>query len=363
MIAIISTIHGAGFGSEAVLDYLLRGWSRAYPPLQIITPMPSRIAETAQLLGWPVIPLETKRDSLWCNFQALRKVIRQLQHCESVHAWHARGFELAWRLGRKLGIPATGTLHDHPKSYYHGFGRRWLIRNSANHFSELVCVSQAVAGTLGPAGIQVPWRVIYNGLHNAPMSPREVSRNTKPVQIGFLGMYSSVKGFEIVMHWIEHMTADNVHWNLYGEVCSAWKNIAAKIGDRYPDKISFQGRQKTESIFSDNDVIVHPSTKFDSLPTTIMEAARAGLPCVASSIGGAPEILDHDRTGFLFDPAKPDDGSFFVRALVSDLDLRRRMGLEARKKYEACFQIRQMVERYQLFWRALSVNKVQLAPV
>ena len=106
------------------------------------------------------------------------------------------------------------------------------------------------------------------------MSPREVSRNTKPVQIGFLGMYSSVKGFEIVMHWIEHMTADNVHWNLYGEVCSAWKNIAAKIGDRYPDKISFQGRQKTESIFSDNDVIVHPSTKFDSLPTTIMEAAR-----------------------------------------------------------------------------------------
>lgn len=88
------------------------------------------------------------------------------------------------------------------------------------------------------------------------------------------------------------------------------------------------------------------STTFDSLPTALIEAARAGIPCVASSAGGAAEIVEDCISGFVFDPKCPVDGLERLKRLL-DPDLRKEMGSTARIFFKERFALERMVEEYK----------------
>ena len=68
------------------------------------------------------------------------------------------------------------------------------------------------------------------------------------------------------------------------------------------------------------DVLCHP-TRSDMSAYVVVEAAAAGLPCVASAVGGIPDLVEHGRTGFL---VAPDDDEGFVAA-IRDLAASRAM--------------------------------------
>lgn len=76
------------------------------------------------------------------------------------------------------------------------------------------------------------------------------------------------------------------------------------------------------------DLICHP-TQSDMSAFVLIEAARAGLPCVASAVGGIPSLVDEGTTGFLVD--RRDENGFLdrLRTLIGDRDLRERMGAAA----------------------------------
>ena len=99
-------------------------------------------------------------------------------------------------------------------------------------------------------------------------------------------------------------------------------------------------------------MVVHCSTAFDPFPTVLLEAAQAGVPVVASALGGAGEIVEHGETGFVFDPAAPDVGLAYLRQLVADSDLRTRLGAAARQRHERCLRVERMVKGYAGFWKA-----------
>src|SRR5207244_12238739 len=48
--------------------------------------------------------------------------------------------------------------------------------------------------------------------------------------------------------------------------------------------------------------VIDPDGGMDNLPTVIMEAMAAGLPVLSTAIGGIPEMLSHNETGFLLPP-------------------------------------------------------------
>lgn len=77
------------------------------------------------------------------------------------------------------------------------------------------------------------------------------------------------------------------------------------------------------------DVFVHPGTR-ETFGQTLQEAAASGLPVVAPARGGPVDVVDHGRTGFLFDPDVPGDLERSVRLLVADPDLRAAFGLGGR---------------------------------
>ena len=64
--------------------------------------------------------------------------------------------------------------------------------------------------------------------------------------------------------------------------------------------------QTIVAVYNAADVFVTPSLE-DNLPNTIMESLACGVPCVGFAVGGIPEMIDHQKNGYVASPANSDD--------------------------------------------------------
>lgn len=350
-IAVVSTTHGPGHGAEVVLGELLRAWHDETLPVTVVAPPMSAGATVASEVGAPWVPLQTSRDALLGNVAAGHAATTQLRGCSLVHAWSARGLELSWWIGRRLGVPATATLHDHPDAPTQTALRKRLWRLTANLQQAVAFPSAALEGAWRAAGFKRTSRIVPNGSSSLPLRPRD--SDSREVVIGFLGMYAPWKGFEIARSWARADWPEHVRWVFFGETAAALADTAAGLAAELGRQVQFEGAQPQERIFGEVDILVHCSTAFDPFPTVLVEAAAAGVPVVASSLGGAGEIVVHGETGFLFDPAAPDVGLAYLRAFSTDAGLRTRLGAAARTRFERLFRAERMAEGYAGFWRAV----------
>ena len=203
---VISVSQGEGHGAEGVLEHLLRGWGRAAEPLTLLCPAGSRIERVCSECGLRWIGLGRK-DRLIGNLRSAARLGGGMDGCRLVHAWAARGFESAWFLGARWGVPVTATLHDHPRAAFHGLGRRRLMRVAAARMASVAAVSEAVVQECRKAGWRVPMQVVRNGLVDRP---EPLHSSTAGVRVGFLGMYASWKGFPLIEKWIRRTACRDV---------------------------------------------------------------------------------------------------------------------------------------------------------
>jgi glycosyltransferase involved in cell wall biosynthesis len=80
------------------------------------------------------------------------------------------------------------------------------------------------------------------------------------------------------------------------------------------------------------------STRSEGLPMSVLEAMAAGLPVVASEVGGIPELVDAE-TGVLVPPEDPAALSTAVERLLADQGLRARLGAAGRARAEERFDL------------------------
>jgi glycosyltransferase involved in cell wall biosynthesis len=350
VIAVLSTTHGAGHGAEVVLAELLRAWRNETLPITVVAPPGSGAAAAAAELAMPWVPLATSRDAFVVNMAAGRTVSGHLRRATLVHAWSGRGLELSWWIARRLGVPTTATLHDHPDAPGPTWLRKQLWRRTVNLQEAVAFPSAALEGAWRDAGFARCARVIRNGASTLPLSRSQTDDHH--LVIAFLGMYAPWKGYAIAQSWARAEWPEDVRWVFFGEIAAALADSAARLAGQLGRRVRFDGAQPRERIFGEADILVHCSTAFDPFPTVLLEAAAAGVPVVASSLGGAGEIVEHGETGFLFDPATPDVGLAYLRRLCADPDLRARLGAAARSRFERLFRAERMAEGYADFWKA-----------
>jgi glycosyltransferase involved in cell wall biosynthesis len=92
------------------------------------------------------------------------------------------------------------------------------------------------------------------------------------------------------------------------------------------------------------DVFVLPSI-FESFGIALIEAQAAGKPVVSTRVGGAPETLQEDKTGFLVDPKDSEQLGKAIIHVLSDEKLAREMGENGKKFVGARFDIRHIVNK------------------
>jgi glycosyltransferase involved in cell wall biosynthesis len=97
-------------------------------------------------------------------------------------------------------------------------------------------------------------------------------------------------------------------------------------------------RDDVPGLLSDADVFVLAS-RSEGLPLSVIEAMAAGLPVVASDVGGLRELVRDGETGVLVPPGDPAALADALRPLLADHELRRRLGSAGRERATALFDL------------------------
>jgi len=100
------------------------------------------------------------------------------------------------------------------------------------------------------------------------------------------------------------------------------------------------------------DIFVIPSRQ-ENLPNMILEAMACGIPCVAFSVGGIPDLITHGVDGYLATPGDSGDLSRGIACLLEDDSRREMIAARARRKVETKFTLQHSVERYLTLYREL----------
>lgn len=109
------------------------------------------------------------------------------------------------------------------------------------------------------------------------------------------------------------------------------------------------------------DVFVNAS-RFEGSSNAIIEAMAAGLPIVATSVGGTPELVVHGETGLLVPPERPPELAAALRALIADPALRARLGEAALARARADHGEAAMNRAYADLYRRVVATPRAAAP-
>lgn len=90
---------------------------------------------------------------------------------------------------------------------------------------------------------------------------------------------------------------------------------------------------------------------YEGLPLTIIEAMLAGVPVVASDVGGVGEMVVHGETGYLVQGTDIGPAVEQIKELADNEELRVKMGLAGRKRAKELFDLEVMIGRYEQLYR------------
>lgn len=109
-------------------------------------------------------------------------------------------------------------------------------------------------------------------------------------------------------------------------------------------------REDVPAVLSALDIFVLSSSS-EGLPLVIPEAMAAGLPVIATSVGGLPEAIRDGRTGRLVPPGDSARLSSAIGELIEKPQLRRALGEEAVRDARARFDTQRMLKSYEQLYR------------
>jgi glycosyltransferase involved in cell wall biosynthesis len=324
------------------------------------------VAETIRAMDIPVdtVPVRHLRD-LSAPLR-LRRYVR-LHHIDLIHGHLEFAASIGGPVGWSLGIPVVFTNHtiDNPpprsRRAYRMAVHRWSLRHT---HAMVIAVSDAGRRHL------LEWvplaerkvTLLYNGVDTdrfgavdptARAAIRASLRITPdaPV-ITTLSVLRPEKGIGDLIEAMAmiHQQAPLAHLLIVGDGPDRHRlsDLATSLG--LNDRIVFAGhRDDVPGILAASDVFVLP-TLGDVLPTVVAEAMAAGLPVVASDVGGLGEMVADGVTGFLVPPGSPDAVSERCLALLGDAAMRERLGARGKdlavERFDARRQAASLVDLY-----------------
>ena len=111
------------------------------------------------------------------------------------------------------------------------------------------------------------------------------------------------------------------------------------------DRVQFLGyRSDVPELLSKSDIFVL-STHYEGFPIATVEAMRAGLPIIATDVGGVSEQMRSGRNGFLIPPEDVGELKRVLKDLLQDKEKRQRMGKAGREMFRERFRVEKMIDQ------------------
>jgi len=315
------------------------------------------------------------------DFLAVRHVSRRANAvaADVVHGHGAKGGAYA-RLGvtpsptdRKTiraYTPHGGSLHfgrGSPTGLIYLNAERALMRRT-----ELFLFESAYGCDVFKAKIGEPpslLRVVHNGVTDDEFQPIVVGQGA--TDLLFIGELRMLKGVDVLIAAIRQLAREGCHVgrrNTEAHGGEGRKVTATIVGDG-PDRAQFErevrkhglgeqvqfvGAKPARQAFSLGRLLIVPS-RAESLPYIVLEAAAAGVPMIATQVGGIPEIFGPDA-GALVAPGDPTGLAQAISQAMQDRGARHSASLRLKTRLRALFSADVMTDAILAAYREALAN-------
>ncbi len=323
-------------------------------------------------IGAPVYSIyKEKRFHVWKRMRTLYKICEE-KKIEAVVV-HNDGISILiyylLLVRRKHNIIFIRYFHSvfEKKYYYDGTIvtnciKKYLIRQALKRSDGLVAVSERVKQSFID-NFEVDQRkvcVIYNGigkeLQNSSSLKNAKSEHNK-IEIVYIGRIIDVKGIDILLDAFSKLLIKrpNVVLRLIGD---GDKRIPYQVQVQnmgMEQNVIFEGFQmEKEKYLKDADIFVYPSRWEEAFGISIVEAMAYGLLCIASNVGGIPEIIKDRQNGYLFQCEDSIDLERKMLEAISAIETgqEREMSIQA-KKTAHFFSIDNTIKQLNALYQSL----------
>jgi len=306
------------------------------------------------------VGLSRQSPQLWAEH------LQQLIARHDLHLLHANSLSMSRKLGTVadlLPVPATGHLRD-------------MMRLSStaiaalNRLQALIAVSDAtrqfhMAQGMNPDRLQR----IYNGIDAEQFSPRlrtgslrqELNLPQEALLAGIVGQICLRKAHDIFAQaavWLQK-EFPRLHYVVIGERYSTKpesidfdRQISACFqAAGMPERLHRLGRRHDlPTLYPELDLLVHPARQ-EPLGRVLLEAGACGIPVVATSVGGTPEIFRPEEASLVppDDPVQLADG---IRSILLDLPTARQRARHACTSILERFSLATAAHSHRQLWRS-----------
>lgn len=206
-----------------------------------------------------------------------------------------------------------------------------------------LAVSDFVARGLTDLGVN-PARIsiVHNGVSVAADTIPSTTRATGRHSIATVARLVEQKGHLVLLEALKELPDVSLVIAGDGPLRASLEAITREWG--LDDRVLFLGEvDDVPAVLAQAEIFVLTSFN-EGLPLAVLEAMAAGLPVVATRVGGTPELVTPGENGVLVDPGDPIGTRSAIRALLDDADLAARYGRRGREIALQRFTIRRMVD-------------------
>src|SRR3989339_594901 len=291
------------------------------------------MAEKIISAGLPYLEIKSfQRDiSFWKEIVSFFEILKilfktkpDIVHVSSSKAGGMAGMAILTYLAVKPprgGLTAVFTVHgwafleSRPK--WQSFLIKLASKITCLFYDNIICVSRndynsAIENKIAPVRKMT---VIHNGINPADYNFQE--RTEKEFTVGAIGEATKNKGHKYLIEASKNFP--DIKLNIISNISNASKYL------------------------KNFDIFVLPSLK-EGLPYVILEAGLAGLPVIASNVGGIPEIIENGKEGLLVPPANPEELAKAIKKLIDDKTLRENLAKNLHEKIQREFSLEKMLK-------------------
>jgi glycosyltransferase involved in cell wall biosynthesis len=305
------------------------------------------VRETADALGLRYVslrhvrrPINPWRDAL--GLVELCRVIR-LVRPDVVHVSSSKAGVLGRLAAWALRVPVC-VFTVHGWAFAAADGRasllyRWADRLVSPVTSATICVSELErASGVAARTCAAERTVVIPNAVDVRGALRASRQRSRPLLLA-VGRLRPPKDFDTLLRALALLPSDAFEAAIVGDGPQREELAALLAQLGLEDRVRLEGeRRDVPALLAEADAFVL-SSRSEGLPVSVLEAMAAGLPVVATAVGGVGEAVVDGETGLLVRPADPEALAAALASIVADASLRRRLGAAGRARAEALFDL------------------------
>jgi glycosyltransferase involved in cell wall biosynthesis len=308
-----------------------------------------------------LVPLKVSRR----GYLHERSLIRTLCGSRGVNIVHTHGYRsdiVGGHAGRESGVPIVTTVHGFTGGGWKNRVYEQLQRFAFRRFDAVVVVSQLQADQLRSAGVPAQrLHVVPNALaaHAAPLGRAEARRAlhlpADGLIAGWVGRISREKGIDILIDALASISDRPILAAILGDGPER-ATESARAESIAPSRFVWVGAvPDAAKYFAAFDLFVL-SSRTEGLPMVMLEAMAAGIPIVATKVGGIPDLLS-SREGMLVAPEDPRALAAAIRATLDDPAAAAERARAAQLRQKTEFDVEPWSARYESIYRDLIAQR------